>query len=99
MISSATLLIQSFQSLQRVPLGFDPHNLLTVGIKLPSSKYQSEPDHPPRTAEMAAFYDSLLQRIGRIPGVEASRAGKTPNPPFSGSNWSMDFGIVGHRSS
>ena len=93
LLISATLLIQSFQSLQKVPLGFEPHNLLTVGIKLPSSKYQSDSDQAPKTAEMAAFYDSLLQRINRIPGTEACALGT--NAPFSGSNWSMDFGIVG----
>ena len=56
LLVSATLLVQSFQSLQKVPLGFDPHQLLTVGIKLPSSKYQSEPGQPARTAEMTVFF-------------------------------------------
>jgi putative ABC transport system permease protein len=93
LLVSATLLVQSFQSLQKVPLGFDPHHLLTVGIKLPSSKYQSEPGQPARTAEMTVFYDSLLQRIKRIPGAEACALGS--NPPFNGTDYSMDFGIVG----
>jgi putative ABC transport system permease protein len=93
LLVSATLLIQSFQSLQRVPLGFDPHNLLTVGIKLPSSKYQTASDHSPNTAEMAGFYDSLLQQVQRIPAVEAFALGS--NTPFNGDNNSMDFGVVG----
>src|SRR5260221_2540786 len=93
LLISAALLVQSFQSLQRVPLGFDSHNLLTLGITLPSSKYQSGPDQVPKTAEMTAFYESLLQQINRIPGVEACSLGS--NTPFNGSNWSMDFGIVG----
>ena len=93
LLIGATLLIQSFQSLQKVPLGFDPHHLLTVGIKLPKSKYQSESDQSPRTEEMAAFYGSLLERIRRIPGVEAFALGS--NTPFNGNNFSTDFGIVG----
>ncbi|HEX4200369.1 MAG TPA: ABC transporter permease, partial [Chthoniobacterales bacterium] len=87
------LLIQSFQELQKVPLGFDPHNLLTVGIKLSSSKYQNESGQTLKTAEMAAFYESLLQRIQRVPGTETSALGS--NTPFSGDNRSMDFGVVG----
>ncbi|MBV8276314.1 MAG: FtsX-like permease family protein, partial [Verrucomicrobia bacterium] len=93
LLVSATLLIQSFQSLQKVPLGFDPHNLLTVGIKLPTAKYQNPSDNSAKTAEMAAFYDSILQRIHRIPGVEAFALGS--NTPFNGDNYSMDFGVVG----
>src|SRR5258708_19253896 len=42
---------------------------------------------------MAAFYDSVLQRINRIPGAEACALGS--NTPFNGGNWSMDFGVVG----
>ncbi|HEX6563166.1 MAG TPA: ABC transporter permease [Chthoniobacterales bacterium] len=93
LLVGATLLIQSFQSLQRVPLGFDPHHLLTVGIKLPKSKYQNESDQSPKTEEMAAFYGSLLERIRRIPGIEAFALGS--NTPFNGNNFSTDFGIVG----
>jgi putative ABC transport system permease protein len=93
LLVGSSLLIQSFQQLQKVPLGFDPHNLLTVGIKLSSSKYQSETDQTAKTTKMAAFYDSLLQRIQSVPGTEASALGT--NTPFNGDNWSMDFGVVG----
>jgi len=34
LLVSAGLLLQSFQALKNVPLGFDPNHLLTVGIKL-----------------------------------------------------------------
>jgi putative ABC transport system permease protein len=93
LLVSATLLIQSFQSLQKVPLGFDPHNLLTAGIKLPESKYQNESEQSSKTAEMAAFYDSLLTKLQRIPGVDAFALGS--NSPFNGDNYAADFGIVG----
>jgi putative ABC transport system permease protein len=93
LLVSASLLIQSFQSLQKVSLGFDPHNLLTVGVRLPSSKYENELGLPAKTDEIANFYDTLLERIQRIPGAEASALGS--NTPFNGSNYSMDFGVVG----
>jgi putative ABC transport system permease protein len=93
LLVASSLLIQSFQALQKVPLGFDPHNLLMVGIKLSSSKYENQTDHKIRTEEMAAFYESLLQRIRSVPGTEASALGN--NAPFNGSNYSTDFGVVG----
>jgi len=93
LLVGSSLLIQSFQQLQKVPLGFDPHNLLTVGIQLSSFNYQSQPDQTVNTAKMAAFYESLLQRIKGIPGAEAFALGS--NLPFNGNNYSSDFGVVG----
>jgi putative ABC transport system permease protein len=93
LLVGSSLLIQSFQRLQQVPLGFDPHNLLTVGIQLSSSNYRSESDQTINTAKLAAFYESLLHRIKGIPGTEAFALGS--NLPFNGNNYSTDFGVVG----
>ena len=93
LLVGSSLLIQSFQQLQKVPLGFDPHNLLTVGIKLSSANYQGEADQTANTAKIAAFYESLLERIRSIPGAEVSALGS--NSPFNGNNYSTDFGVVG----
>ena len=92
LLVASSLLIQSFQQLQKVPLGFDPHNMLMVEIKLSSSKYQNQADQTTKT-EMAAFYESLLQRIRSVPGTEASALGS--NAPFNGNNYSTDFSVVG----
>jgi putative ABC transport system permease protein len=92
LLVGSSLLIQSFQELQKVPLGFDPHNLLTVEIKLSSSQYQNQADQTTKT-EMAAFYESLLRRIRSVPGTETSALGS--NAPFNDSNYSTDFGVVG----
>jgi putative ABC transport system permease protein len=93
LLVGSSLLIQSFQQLQKVPLGFDPHSLLTVGIKLSSSNYQSDANETENTAKMAAFYESLLERIKSVPGVETFALGS--NSPFNGDNYSTDFGVVG----
>jgi putative ABC transport system permease protein len=93
LLVGASLLIQSFQALQKVPLGFDPHNLLIVDIRVPNSKYRNETDQSVKTPEMAAFYDSLLVRVRTIPGAET--AALASNIPFSGNNSYLDFGVVG----
>jgi putative ABC transport system permease protein len=92
LLVGSSLLIQSFQELQKVPLGFDPHNMLTVEVKLSSSKYENQGDQKTKM-EMAAFYESLLQRVRSVPGTETSAMGS--NAPFNGNNYSRDFGVVG----
>ncbi|MFI5005968.1 MAG: ABC transporter permease [Solirubrobacterales bacterium] len=63
----AGLLTRSFARLQDVPLGFDPKGTLTFGVSLPQWKYQTLP-------EQRRFFDSLLERVRALPGVEAAGA-------------------------
>ena len=86
LLISAGLLIRSFVRLQEASPGFDPRNLATFQISLPSVDYR-EP------AKMAAFYDELLVRLAALPGVTAS--GAVDPLPFSGSNRGGSFNIVG----
>jgi putative ABC transport system permease protein len=43
LLVGAGLLIKSFQALHKVPLGFDPHHLLTFRVKLSGLKYRNDP--------------------------------------------------------
>jgi putative ABC transport system permease protein len=67
------LMVQSFQRLQHVGLGFNPDNLLTVKMELPVSKYS---EYRRRTA----FADEVLERTRNLPGVLS--AGVTTNIPL-----------------
>ena len=58
----AGLLTKTFQALENEPLGFNPNNLLTIGLKLPALKY-----HDP--TRQTAFYQQLLQKVEALPGV------------------------------
>jgi putative ABC transport system permease protein len=62
LLVGAGLLIRSFDHLMNVDPGFDSHNLLTAGIRLPGLRY-------PNDAEIAAFNQQLVQRVERLPGV------------------------------
>jgi putative ABC transport system permease protein len=93
LLMGASLLIQSLQGLQNVPLGFDPHNLLTVAIKLPTSKYQNKANEPTKTVDVATFYDSILARMQSVPGVQSVALGT--GTPFNGNYSFMDFGVIG----
>jgi putative ABC transport system permease protein len=67
------LMVQSFQRLQHVVLGFNPDNLLTAKMVLPVSKYSEY-------HRRIAFADAVLERTRNLPGVVS--AGLTTNIPL-----------------
>ncbi|MGH7551666.1 MAG: ABC transporter permease, partial [Longimicrobiales bacterium] len=72
LLIGAGLLLVSFSRKLSVDPGFEPENVVTASISLPTSRY---PDSSP-----AAFYRNVLERIRGIPGVEV--AGATTVIPF-----------------
>ena len=58
----AGLLLQTLYRLRYADLGFRPEQVITVRTTLPDEAYAS---HARRTA----FYDDVLDRVGRLPGV------------------------------
>jgi putative ABC transport system permease protein len=67
------LMVQSFQRLQHVSLGFNADNLLTMKMVLPVSKYSEY-------QRRVAFADEVLERVRTVPGVVS--AGMTTNIPL-----------------
>ncbi len=82
----ASLMLRSFQRLQRVDPGFKADDVLTMNVILPDSKY-TEPD------EWSGFYDRLLDQVRTLPGVDS--AGAITMLPLSGSNMGMSFEVEG----
>ena len=82
----AGLMIASFNRLLQVNPGFDRHNVLTFAVSLPDSYSEgaspTDRTPPPR---VTGFYDTLVERIGRLPGVAS--VGVSSGLPFTGSNW------------
>ncbi len=65
LLAGAGLLIRTFANLLGVAPGFDPRNVLTCQVTLNGDRYDT-------TGEAAAFYRDSLERIRRLPGVEAA---------------------------
>lgn len=82
LLSTAGLLVRSFEALQRQNPGFEPAGLVTARVSLPANKY----DTPEKRV---AFADSLRERVRALPGVKS--AGITTNLPFSGGNSSASY--------
>ena len=80
------LMVKSFVQLIRVEPGFDRQHVLTLDLALPELRY----DEP---RKQKAFYEELIARLRRLPGVEAVGA-TTQTPLGPGDNWSA-FSIDG----
>jgi putative ABC transport system permease protein len=65
LLVGALLLTRSLWQLQKIDLGFDPSNTLTMRLALPAASY----DTPEK---VVAFYDRLLGDVRSIPGVKVA---------------------------
>jgi putative ABC transport system permease protein len=74
LLIGSVLLIQTFLRLTRVQTGFRTEGILTMEIALPKPAYAP--------ARAAAFFETLLDRLSTLPGVE--EAGITSGLPLSG---------------
>ena len=89
LLISAGLLIRSFVRVQHVPLGFDASNVLAMRLSVAGTSYEGE--------RRGIFYQELLERVGRLPGVES--AGTTEILPLSGSISWGGITIEGYQAS
>ena len=85
LLCGAALLVRSFQRVLTVDPGFDPRNVLTFSVGLPSA-YDG-------TERVNAFHEALLQRIRATPGVDA--AGAVSHVPVNGGRFWSSFRING----
>ncbi len=76
LLVGAGLLLQSFERLTRVPVGFTPEALLTFRISLPSSAY-GDP------AAMRSFIARLLPKLEAAPGVARAAASMALPPAIT----------------
>jgi predicted permease len=87
LLTGAGLLIRSFVVLGHLDAGFRPEHVLTVRLSMPATHYAG-------LQSILTFHDRLLDRLQRLPGVEA--VGATNILPLSGPTASADFAIRGH---
>src|SRR5262245_5485740 len=86
LLVGAGLLINSFARLTRVDPGFDPHQVLTLQVDLPDSRY-GKPE------QSVNFNRELLKRIEALPGVRS--AAMVFKLPLGGSDASTTIQIEG----
>ena len=89
LLIAASLLVKSFLRLQEVNPGFRADHLQTLQLWLPKTKYATPP-------EVRGFYDRLLRRIERLPGVRA--AGAISFRPFLGMAMTTRIDVDGRAA-
>lgn len=77
LLAGAGLLLRSFAQMRRADIGVRTQSIVTSAVVLPDTKYATY-------SERREFYDRLLERVSRIPGVAA--AAVSQQIPLEGSH-------------
>jgi predicted permease len=91
LLGSAGAAIAGFMRLTSTKLGYDPHNVIAVGIPLKRDTRKNQ-------AERATYIDQLRERVAAIPGVVSvavTSSGIPPSLPFSEGGMYTPFEILG----
>ena len=87
LLAGAGLMIESFAKLRSLNPGFSANHVLVLRTPLPDPKY-------PKLGQRTEFYDRVLERVNRVPGVIT--AGYTTWLPLTNRGGSNGFTIEGH---
>ncbi|HTC75981.1 MAG TPA: ABC transporter permease [Edaphobacter sp.] len=86
LLIGAGLMLRSLWNLQTIDPGFDEHNVLTLTVMVNKHQF-TDP------TQQSQFFDSVLQRIRTLPGVDS--AGAVDNLPLQGGS-NQPVAIEGH---
>ena len=89
LLVGASLMIETLWNLRNQELGFRPDHLLTMGMPLPRTKYDTN-------EKLRAFYRDVLDRVRVLPGVKA--AGFGSDVPFTSIGDTEGYVIEGAAS-
>jgi predicted permease len=87
LLIGAGLLLKSYEHLRSADMGCLTQNVITMHLGIPDARY-------PTPAQRANFYDTLLDRVRGLPGVDA--AGFATAVPGQGYQMDWTFTIVEH---
>jgi predicted permease len=90
MLAGAGAAIEGFLHVAHRPLGYDPHNVMSVGIPIHDGTYTG-------WSERAAYFQKLHAAVDTVPGVTMTAISSNATPPTSGRQ--SKFEIVGKPSS
>ncbi len=90
MLAGAGAAMEGFLKLLHTPLGYDPHNVMSVGIPVHNGTYKT-------WAERSAYFDMLLHKAGSVSGVEMVAISTNATPPSNG--WGTKVEILGQAAS
>ena len=86
MLAGAGAAIEGFVRLMHTPLGYDPHNVMSVGIPIHDGTYKT-------WAERAPYFEQFRAKAAEVPGVTMAAISSNATPPSNGFN--TKFEILG----
>src|SRR5271170_7103234 len=89
MLAGAGAAMEGFLKMLHTPLGYDPHNVMSVGIPVHNGTYKT-------WAERSAYFDTLLHKAGTVPGVDMVAISSNATPPSNG--WGTNVEILGQAA-
>ncbi len=84
MLAGAGAAIQGFLKMLKSPLGYDPHNVMSVGIPVHENTF-------PTWAERSAYFDQLQRKAAEVPGVTMTAISSNATPPNNGFTTPIDI--------
>jgi predicted permease len=86
LLAAAGSCMKGFAQLIHQPLGFDPHNVMAIGIPLREDSYSTWPAR-------VAYFEQLRGKVAATSGVTTAAISTDATPPRNG--WIMGFEILG----
>jgi putative ABC transport system permease protein len=86
LLTAAGAAIDRFVRIMRVPLGYDPHNVVAVGIPLHENTYTT-------WQARTSYFEQLRASIAALPDVVSASIETGATPPSSG--WEQRFELLG----
>src|SRR5580658_7813989 len=90
LLTAAGIAIQGFVRMMHVNLGYNPHNVMSVGIPVHEHTF-------PTWAERSNYFTQLRDKLATVPGVLATGISTNATPPDSG--WDQPVELKGKTAS
>jgi putative ABC transport system permease protein len=90
LMTAAGAAIQAFIRMNRVPLGYAPQHVMSVGIPVRENAHTT-------WADRSQFFTQLREKVAEMPGVVAAGISTNATPPDSG--WTIPVEILGQTAS
>jgi predicted permease len=89
MLAGAGAALEGFLRLMNTRLGYDPHNIISVGIPVHENTFKT-------WAERSTYFEQLRAKVAAVPGVTIAAISTNATPPSNGNN--TKFEILGKPS-
>src|SRR3974377_1566215 len=77
MLAGSGAAIEGVMKLAHTPLGYHPHNVMSVGIPIHDGTYKT-------WAEREAYFEQIHQKASEVPGISLAGISSKATPPSKG---------------